>query len=731
MSGDGDRGVPRMLTRPVSRRTFLRAATGTAVGVLGAQAVGAASLVPAGPPPSVTLDAVSPIEDLAWALDYDLERIFRFVSDEIAYEPYAGALRGARGTLETRAGNAVDKTTLLAALLDAAHVEYRFVEGTLADEAMDALRSSWLIDAATVDARTTAVLQGATDAEPLPAPNGSPLPVDALPADARALLAQAVADEDQVVTATTRMVDAGHRTILDALAARGIAVPGTPDDLPALEHERHVWLRARWGSGQLDLDPTLAGSEAGTMIATPVATDLAAIPDDLRHRVEIRVTVERIAADALEQEVILEHVAFADELAGQPMVLGHDQPEGLEGLGLGIGQMLSGATAYQPVLQVASTIIVGQVGISLGGGGGILDAFGEDGSDGRDGEATAEWLQVVTTGPDGARSVADRVLFDRIGAEQRAAGPIDVTTIPRIELTPLAPDGPADFAPARAIHFLAVTTGSTSPRLAEGIDDDDGSVWPLHVVPYLYHLARDAASAAITAERGVRLFPDGPNVVRYSLEMTPGTTDGSYQAALDILARSVRTASVVGAPTETAPGVLAGVLGHALERVVMGAADQASEDQDVSVGALFDAAAEQGIATIVLAPGDDLAALPYGAQALATLQAALEEGLVAIGPAYPVTIGGSERVGWWLLDPATGRVTDRMDDGRGASMVETAIQHYTAFLARHPYLKLGLCVALTIKALLSLLEFQSGGNPAKGVLGAVSYGGKLRTIACA
>ena len=58
---------------------------------------------------------------------------FNFVRDEIGYESYKGSLRGARGTLWSKAGNALDQASLLIALLRASNIPARYVRGTLPD----------------------------------------------------------------------------------------------------------------------------------------------------------------------------------------------------------------------------------------------------------------------------------------------------------------------------------------------------------------------------------------------------------------------------------------------------------------------------------------------------------------------------------------------------------------------------------------------------------------------
>lgn len=68
----------------------------------------------------------------------------------------------------------------------------------------------------------------------------------------------------------------------------------------------------------------------------------------------------------------------------------------------------------------------------------------------------------------------------------------------------------------------------------------------------------------------------------------------------------------------------------------------------------------------VLAGADQVEDLGYPPGAVAKLRASLAEGWLAVAPGQPMSLAEEARVGWWLVDPATGQTVDELDDGRGA-----------------------------------------------------------------
>jgi RHS repeat-associated protein len=71
------------------------------------------------------------IRALAESLGYSPARMLRWMHQNIAFEPYRGALKGAETVLQTRRGNSTDQASLLISLLRASNVPARYVRGTV------------------------------------------------------------------------------------------------------------------------------------------------------------------------------------------------------------------------------------------------------------------------------------------------------------------------------------------------------------------------------------------------------------------------------------------------------------------------------------------------------------------------------------------------------------------------------------------------------------------------
>jgi hypothetical protein len=639
----------------------------------------------AGAPEVPAADAAAgELADIAFNLDYDIERIFRFVADGIRYEPYPGILRGARGTLGARAGNSVDQALLLAALLDESAVPYRFAHGQLDDATTAALIDSITTDAA--DARRIGeealargldeLLGSGTDTGtadgPLAVLREEEARASAAAAEARVEVAESRLDE------TVTMIE----TALDEV---GIGLPADGVSLPPAEVVDHTWLQVPFGAGWLDLDPTLAAAEPGTVMTTADGT-LDRLPDDLRHRVGFEVLVERVQGGRLVTDTVLEYAAFADEIAGVPIAFSHLAPATVERFGLTLLNMLGdGRLDYRPTLDIGRGSLVADEPVAFGlagleGGGGLLegsDLF-SDGASPSDaagppaGEATAEWLTVSVTQPGSEPAVARRTVFDRLPAHLRQGGEATVDAVEPIELIDFDGTGSTDFLPMLGIEAFAIATGPTSiAEILAMLPDNE-----LGTAALAYHGLRDAMGAGMAVDAGARTFVDGPNIVSFSLRVGEPAQVANVRFGLDLWHRNHGILPLTGSSMTVAEAELvAGVTGHIAERVALeGLADARDVTQPaVGVGVLFEAAAIEGVPTAVLR-GTIPDPLPYGPMATALIEEAVGSGDVVIVPAQPVIVDERERVGWWRIDPATGVTTDVLDDASGSEAAEYEVQ---------------------------------------------------------
>jgi hypothetical protein len=167
------------------------------------------------------------------------------------------------------------------------------------------------------------------------------------------------------------------------------------------------------------------------------------------------------------------------------------------------------------------------------------------------------------------------------------------------------------------------------------------------------------------------------------------------------------------------PGLLAGVLPHVAERIVGGeiagarsqttaVADPAAgggpvEDGFTSVGAVFETADAEGIAWQVLRGTGATDGLAWDGSARARLEAWLASGWVAVAPVRPVTLGGRERIGWWLYHPTSGRLLDELDDGRGVSLTEALARLKGVMDGLPLWARIGLCIATLFRGAFAIL----------------------------
>ena len=300
------------------------------------------------------------IQEEAAALDYDPAQIFNFLHTQIGYNSYLGSVRGARGTLWSAAGNALDVASLGVALMRASGIPAQYVSGTLSQS------------------------------------------------DAQELILS--------------MFPAQYQTVGFIPAGTQVSDPATDPALLA-ETESHYWLQFGTGSGMTNADPLLPGATIGQTFTTATGT-FTAVPDDLEETTEVQLVAEIYnqasalfgLSSGLQDTVVLDQTFDDDYLVGRPLSIGNFVTQ------TGLGAIFTEVTnTYTPYLSIGDEanpnpgqdeVITGtpyqEILTNFPLGSQVL---------------TGLFLNMTQSGPNGAPETFQRALLDRLGPRSgRTAG---------------------------------------------------------------------------------------------------------------------------------------------------------------------------------------------------------------------------------------------------------------------------------------------------------------------
>lgn len=607
----------------------------TAWGVLGGRQVSAHAypmlLSPAGMQPWLrsTPDATttdSYVLEQAGELGQDPMRLFAFVY-ALGYEVYKGSLRGARGTMWSEAGNALDKSSLLISMLRASGIPARYRHGTLTRE----------------------------QAQPL----------------IRSMFPQPT----QVI---------GHIP-----AGTPVSDPANDPKLLA-EAQDHWWVEAYLPEqGWRDLDtlaPRFAIGERlvrSEQVATDGTDQIAEVPDALRHKVTLRLKVEQYVTEffvgGLETFESLNQTFNTVDLVGNPVTLRHWVETDQSG-GFLFGEVTHW---YQPFLVLQDTAYTGdifqdklsnfQIGNKFTTAEWLLiDTRDPDGQ-----------VQSYT------RELVDQIGFAQRqtpGSHQVKAGSGAALLADQDVFTLYASVSKVDFqAPGR----IGLEMQQLAPRLRQltdtlqAIEQNHPQGKPYSEVELatmreaqgvsrrMTRKMGEAAVLALSASSDLAAERTQRTSLVHAYAVQPQLTifasrrsQNRIHQGFDLLARNQRAIAYPGQARQAETGfrTIQGMLDTVLEDSVL---EEMTGATAVSAVDVLQAARQTGIALrlITVQTLDKLVELPISSEAKARIGETVEQGRVVLVPERMVMLEGKQTIAWWDIDPQSGQMIGVNENG--------------------------------------------------------------------
>ncbi len=675
----------------------------------------------------------------------DPEKLFEWVRGNTDFVPYAGVLRGHKGVLMDRLGNSLDRSLLLGELLRLAGFEARLVLGNLSDaQARGILETIPPISKrglATEERQPLSVRKTAADYAARFGLDASQLgnQIEQARVQSQRLAEEAV---QRVAAQTPELAKAvsGHR--LDErpneIARKRLAAI-----------RLHFWIQWQAGERWVDLDPTLPDAVVGRTLAKAlkryapkdpnVPLELA-IPNKLKHRVTIRVIIERWEEGRLVQKPVLQASLTPYRRIGQRIALHHvalNSPGVMEILESqdpvkALHAAAVGPRDWMPVLSLggdriqrysftdtgqinefpllASGSVAGENRKALDSMTGWINRIGSAEStklvpkilDAPQGPAqlTAEWVEYSIESPGRRARKIRRQVFDLLGpaAREQTGGEIKLKPFAESQrlarelallggtemLMPVCQFSPefVDFSVAESV----VRNGAVQVDLLKNWKGTDleqvgEALAKLDAVPgrlFAFALARWEWSRNRTAT-----YLDQPNVACFVTQFH-GSSEGAIvvRRGFDIVANDIAV-DVHGEGSEFLARLEQGVLDTNVEALLASANGDAVVE---NVAEILSASRGQGIPWLTVADPDDrrLAKVMMTEDMRTRIARDLADGYAVTLPQRAVRMGDTVVQGWWRVDRKTGQTLGIGPDGTGAAGEYTALQRvYFGLIVGH------------------------------------------------
>ena len=625
--------------------------------------------------------------------------LFEWVRDNTFWVPYQGSLRGAAGVLMDRLGNSLDRSLLLADLLDSAGFQVRLAHVGLSD---NLARKLW------------DDIQKISDTQVFPETAYKEMEISQFENIALRVqmnteeMQQGLKQLSQINNKNDREAKQRVKDQAEMLmkAIGESMVKGSSSDKMDMEALcDHWWVQYETQDGWVDLDPLLPQGKSGEAVGEAEETvEIDDLDEDLLHLITVRVVTEQRKDGYLEEHTSFEHTLRPCELLGQRIILYNlslNWPEDLrldeEGFPESFKDALLEGKEWMPVLEVGSDMIVqssftdkGGInenpnptpeaeaggatrGVFRGMTGGLMGGSRKD-EDKEEGYLTAGWLEYDLHLPGQDDQTIRRELFDLLGpaarSEEEAAEPDfnDDQKLERayslfgiIEILPVVCQISSQFADQVTSRYCV-----DQLRILQKELEDDNPVEDLNI---RVGMAAEALHSPLFKWALLRprwnpyassTYYSSVNIVNLRTRIVE-TASGEFllRRIFDIVNNDV---SIIPQEKSSPP----------VARLNQGVADTLAEamivpgpEPHMNLIYLFDLAKDQQIGWHLAKEiqDKDWKKWRLSEDVRVRIQQSLLDRWAVVVPDRPVVIEGKQRLGWWRVNLQSGETLGVMDTG--------------------------------------------------------------------